>query len=441
MITMTPARYKKFPSLTNPVLSRTPENQQIIKNLKEIYDNHSKDWDERTRCTIIDYILNRDTEVTERIARCPHRHKLLQRNMTFPIWIVLRATYGLKSLARLQYRLIEKYPGVDPASFVSPALEKKTKTGSRDNGDEEEDNALPRPAPPLPPRAPSIFGPVDVSKFTYRHEQDDSQKRKRLDDAIFQPWKSPKITVKREPDTANVSTALCPPAFPQVYLLPTIESRNMASPVDNAPLPSIESPYGSLDSEHENSLSQQDKENCIPPLRPSFQSPAQASRPVQSIESGNTGPSPSLSSSQIPSLLEQCREFDVKIRRLQTDIDKMRKERQEERQSFVETITSIRDEIRADMGCGRESTILTKTAKVNTAMTEYNNAVGTLRASLSNLATELGKKPEQDKPSLDLKKTVDDLNKSMGTVGTIFEARQHEFRSQVKALDETTDGS
>ncbi|CEI66394.1 hypothetical protein FVEN_g8412 [Fusarium venenatum] len=440
MITITPARYKKFPSLTNPVLSRTPENQQIVQNLKEIYDNHSKYWDERTRCTIIDYILNRDTEVTERIARSPHRHKLLQRNMTFAIWIVLRATYGLKSLARLQYRLIEKYPGVDPASFVSPALE--TKTGSRENGDEEEDNALTHPAPPLPPpRAPSIFGPVDVSKFTYRHEQDDSQKRKRLDDANFQPWKIPKITVKREPDTVNVSTALRPPALSQVHLLPTRESRNMASPVDNAPLPSIESPYGSLDSEHENSLSQQDKENCIPPLRPSFKSPAQASRSVQSIESGNIGPGPSLSSSQIPSLLEQCRKFDAKIRKLQTGIDKMRKERQEERQSFVETITSIRDEIRADIGCSRESTILTKTAKVNTAMTEYNNAVGTLRASLSNLATELGEKPEQDKPSLDLKKTVDDLNKSIGAVGTIFEARQQEFRSQVKALDETTDRS
>ncbi|KAG8676603.1 hypothetical protein FPOAC1_002610 [Fusarium poae] len=115
----------------------------------------------------------------------------------------------------------------------------------------------------------------------------------------------------------------------------------------------------------------------------------------------------------------------------------MRKERQEERQSFVETIASIRDEIRADMGCGRESTILTKTAKVNTAMTEYNNAVGTLRASLSTLAAELGEKPEQDKPSRDLKETVDNLNKCMRAVGDIFEARHQEFRSQVKALDET----
>ncbi|KAG8676604.1 hypothetical protein FPOAC1_002611 [Fusarium poae] len=297
MITTTPARYKKFPSLTNPALSKSPENQQTIRKLKEMYDNHSKDWDKETRYNIIDHVLNGDTEVTERIARAPNKHKLLQRNMTFAIWIVLRATYGFERLSRLQYRFIEKFPGIDPASLVSPVLAKKTKVGPLEDG---EDYAPPYLDPPPPTRAPSIFGPVDVSQFTYRHEQDASQKRKGPDFANFQPWKIPKTTVKREPDAANFLNTLRPPAFPQVYLLPTEESRNTASPVHNAPLPSIESPFRSLDPEQEVSMSQQDKENCDPPLRPSLQRPAQASRSVQSIESGNIGTSPSPSSSQIP---------------------------------------------------------------------------------------------------------------------------------------------
>ncbi|GKU03494.1 hypothetical protein FLAG1_04399 [Fusarium langsethiae] len=434
MASTTPARYKKFPSLTNPVLSKTSENQQILRNLKEIYDNHSKDWDEGTRYNIIDYVLNGDTEVTERIARGPGKHKLLQRNMTFAIWIVLRATYGLDRLARLQYRFAEKFPDIDPASFVSPVLVKKTKGGPREGEEDEEVDDPPTPS------APSIFGPVDVSKFTY-HQQSDSQKRKRLDVANYQPWKIPNKTVKREPDNAPFSTALRPSAFPQVYLSPTEESRNTASPVNNTLLPSIESPNRSSNSERDNSLDQQDKENHIPSLRPSFQSPAQVSQSAQSIESGNISTNPFLSSSQITPLIEQCRNFDARIKELQTDVEKMRKERQEERQSFVETITSIRDEIRAGMDRSRDSTISDKTAKVNTALTEYNNAARTLSASLSTLAAELGEQSGQDKPSLDLKNTVDDMRKSMQAVGTYFEARQQEFRGQVKAIDETADRS
>lgn len=135
MISTTPARYKKFPSLTNPVLSKTPENQQALRNLKKIYDDHSKDWDEGTRYTIIDYVLNGETEVTERIARTPGRHRLLQRNMTFAIWIVLRAIYGLERLGRVQYRFTEAFPGIDPASLVSPILAKTT----QEEGDDDED--------------------------------------------------------------------------------------------------------------------------------------------------------------------------------------------------------------------------------------------------------------------------------------------------------------
>ncbi|UZP35309.1 hypothetical protein NXS19_003125 [Fusarium pseudograminearum] len=441
MISITPARYKKFPSLTNPVLSKTPEHQQILRNLKKIYDDHSKDWDEGTRYTIIDYVLNGDTEVTERIARCPGRHRLMQRKMTFAIWIVLRATYGFERLTRIQYRFTEEFPGIDPASLVSPVLANTT----QEEGEDDEDADAPHPLsirpPPSSPRAPSIFGAVDVSKFTYHQQQSDSQKRKRLDVASLQPWKILKKTVKREPDTESFSTALRPPAFPQVYLLPTEENRNAPSLDNNAPLPSIESPNGPSDSGQGYSLSQQDKENCIPPLRPTIQSTAQISRSNQSIESGNIDTNSPLSSSQIPSLVDQCQKFDVRIRELQTDVDEMRKEQQEERQSFIETITSIRDEIRADMDRSRNSTISTQTAKVNTALTGFNNAVCTLRASLSTLAAELGEQPEQDKLSLDLKTSVDDLRKFMTVVGTHFEVRQQQFRGQVKALDETADQS
>ncbi|KAM0355499.1 hypothetical protein ACHAP4_007478 [Fusarium culmorum] len=440
MISTTPARYKKFPSLTNPVLSKTPENQQALRNLKKIYDDHSKDWDEGTRCTIIDYVLNGETEVTERIARTPGRHRLLQRSMTFAIWIVLRAIYGLERLGRVQYRFTEAFPGIDPASLVSPVLAKTTQEGGDDDEDEDAPSPLSicPPPPPPPPRAPSIFGTVDVSKFAYHQQQSDSQKRKRLDVSSLQPWKILKRTVKREPDTESFSTALRPPAFPQVYLLPTEENRNSPSLDNNAPLPSIESPTRPSDSGQDYSLSQQDKENCIPPLRPVIQHTAQVSRSNQSIESGNIDTNSPLSSSQIPSLVDQCQKFDARIRELQTDVDNMRKEQQEERQSFIETIASIRDEIRADMDRSRDSTISTQTAKVNTAMTEFNKAVCTLRTSLGTLATELGEQPEQDKPSLDLKTSVNDLRKFMAIVGTNFEVRQQQFRGQVKALDETT---
>ncbi|KAK6719756.1 hypothetical protein SNK05_002885 [Fusarium graminearum] len=244
--------------------------------------------------------------------------------------------------------------------------------------------------------------------------------------------------VKREPDTESFSTALRPPAFPQAYLLPTEENRNSPSLDNNAPLPSIESPTGPSDSGQDYSLSQQDKENCIPPLRPAIQHTAQVSRSNQSIESGNIDTNSPLSSSQIPSLVDQCQKFDARIRELQTDVDNMRKEQQEERQSFIETIASIRDEIRADMDRSRDSTISTQTAKVNTAMTEFNKAVCTLRTSLGTLATELGEQPEQDKPSPDLKTSINDLRKFMAIVGTNFEVRQQQFRGQVKALDETT---
>ena len=128
------ARYKKFPSLDTPSFSRVPVNQEILRNLKKLYDEHSKDWDRGTRYAIIDHVLNGDTEVTERIALSPHKHKLLSRNMTFAIWIVLRATYGISKVVRLKHRLITQYPGIDPESLVSPLLESETKSSTLEEG-------------------------------------------------------------------------------------------------------------------------------------------------------------------------------------------------------------------------------------------------------------------------------------------------------------------
>jgi predicted RNase H-like nuclease (RuvC/YqgF family) len=159
------------------------------------------------------------------------------------------------------------------------------------------------------------------------------------------------------------------------------------------------------------------------------------------MESENAGTGSPHSSSQITPLIEQCQNFDARIRELQADVKAMRKERQAERQSFIKTITSIRDEIRADVNRNQDSIISTKTAKVDTALTEYSDTVHTLRASLDALAAELGRQSGQDKPSLDLRKTVDDLRNSMGVVATYSEAQQQEFRGKVKAFDETTDRS
>lgn len=127
-------RYKQFPSLANPSFSQTPVNQQILRNLKELYDEHSKNWDRGTRYAIIDHVLNGDTEVTERIAIMPSYHRLMNRNMTFAIWIVLRATYGLPKMVRLQHRLFKQYPGIDPESLVSPLLKRETKSGTLEEG-------------------------------------------------------------------------------------------------------------------------------------------------------------------------------------------------------------------------------------------------------------------------------------------------------------------
>ncbi|RGP58272.1 hypothetical protein FLONG3_11443 [Fusarium longipes] len=429
----TPDRYKEFPSLDHPVLSRTPENRQILRNLKNMYDKHSKGWDVATRHSVIDFVLNGETEVTERIARSPHRHRFLQRNMTFAIWIVLRATYGLDKLTRLQHRFFKEFPGANPASFVSPLLARKTTSGPL-HREEDEENEMPPPT-----RAPSIFGSIDVSTFAYNHPQSDPPKRKLLDAANYQPWKMLKRTVKREPDVASFETSLRPPAFPNVYVLPTEESRNGASPVNNTLLPSVESPDGLSDPEQNISLVQNDKENQAPSLDASYHEPTQVSNSAQPMESEKVSAHSPLSSSQIVPLVEQCRKFDVRIRELQTDISTMRKERQEERQSFIKTMASIRDEIRADMDRSRQSTVSTKIVQVGTVLTEYNNTIRNLHASLDALAAELGGKPEKDKPSLDLRKMVDDLRNSMGVVGTYFEAQHQEFRGKVKAFDETTD--
>lgn len=288
-------------------------------------------------------------------------------------------------------------------------------------------------------RAPSIFGPVEISKFAYA-QPINSRKRKEFDAANYQPWKVPKTTIKREEDTAQFLNALRPTVYPRTSHLLAEQNYNTASIACDAPLPSIESPDGLSDSESDNLQVQKDKENRIPPLRPSFHSPAQVSHSSHSMVSENTGTNSSSSSSslQIKPLVEQCRKFDVRIRELQADINEMRKERQQERQSFINTIRSIRDEIRADMAHSRESTrdnTLKKAAKVDIALTEFNNASHILRVSLDALAVGMEGKNDQDKPSVDLKKTVDDLKNAMGAIGTYFESQQQEFRGKIKAVD------
>ncbi|KAH7192695.1 uncharacterized protein B0J16DRAFT_394686 [Fusarium flagelliforme] len=430
-------RYRKFPSLDNPSFSKNPVNQQILRNLKGLYDEHSKDWDRGTRYAIIDHVLNGDTEVTERISLSPHRHKLLNRNMTFAIWIVLRATYGFSKVVRLKHRLIMQYPGIDPESLVSPLLENEAKSSALEEGYGTSQVAR--------HREPSIFGPVGVSQFSYQHQQQSAPpKRKQLEVVDHQPWKLPNKKIKHEEDTTAFSnTALSSTALPatlrssafqKTSLLPVVqEGHSTTSAACNAPLPSIESPGGPSNSGQNTFHDSENEENCDPSLQTSLHSPAQALDSSQSVSTTEMSGSQSANSSATHftplTLIQQNQHFNAQLHALRSEVDQLKKERDVEHQGLIKVISSLRDEIRAVKG-----KVLTKASKVDTALTEYNNAARALRTSLDSLAVELDEKKDQEKPLQDLATTVHTMKSSMVAVETYFDPQQQKFQDNMKAL-------
>ncbi|CAG7559596.1 unnamed protein product [Fusarium equiseti] len=418
-------RYKQFPSLANPSFSQTPVNQQILRNLKELYDEHSKNWDRGTRYAIIDHVLNGDTEVTERIAIMPSNHRLMNRNMTFAIWIVLRATYGLPRMARLQHRLFKQYPGIDPESLVSPLLKRETKSGTL-----EEANGT---SQAFQHREPSIFGPVGVAQFNYQ-PQSIPPKRKQLEVVDHQPWKLSNKRIKNEEDTTALSTTLRSPAFQRPSLMPAQAVHSATSAACNTALPSIESPVGPGNSRQDTFHGPENEENLDPSLKTSLHSSEQALASDQSVSTEMSGSHTNSSAvTHFTPLIQQNQDFNARLHELRSEVDQIKKERKMEHQGLIKIIASLRDELRS---INRESTqgqILTKASKVDTALTEYNNAARVLRTSLDSLAVELDGK-DQEKPLQELGTTVHTIKSSMIAVETHFDPQQQKLQDNMKAL-------
>ena len=214
-------------------------------------------------------------------------------------------------------------------------------------------------------------------------------------------------------------SALRPPAFQKPSFLPVVqEGHSTTSVACNALLPSIESPGQDAFHDPEN------EENCDPSLQAALHSSAQA---LDSSQSANFTP-----------LIQQNQEFNVQLHELRSEVDQVKKERDIEHQGFIKIIASLREELRA---VSRESTqgqVLTKASKVDTALTDYNNAARALRTSLDSLAVELElelvEKKDQEKHLQDLGTTVHTMKSSMMAVETYFDPQQQKFRDNMKAL-------
>ena len=248
----------------------------------------------------------------------------------------------------------------------------------------------------------------------------------------FQPWKISNKKIKNEEDTAALS-ALRPPAFQRPSLLPVVQEGHSTTS-GNALLPSIESPGQDTFHDPEN------EENCDPSLQTSFNS---SERALDSSHSVSTTEVSGSQSANFTPLIQQNRDFNVQLHELRSEVDQIKKEKDIEHQEFIKIIASLREELRSTNRepTSRESTqgkIMAKALKVDTALTEYNNAARALRTSLDSLAVELelglAEKEGQEKHLQDLGTTVHTMKSSMMAVETYFDPQQQKFRDNMKAL-------
>ncbi|KAF5625084.1 hypothetical protein F52700_9459 [Fusarium sp. NRRL 52700] len=132
---MATAQPTEFPSLDDVRLPSTPEDKEILKELKLAWDQHSAQWDNKTKHEFVDHILKGYAKVTKTNQSQPSGHRFWKAaDMTFAIWIILRVTYDEDKLSKPKELLRYKYKNFDPESWVSPVFQKPAKP-RRTNGE------------------------------------------------------------------------------------------------------------------------------------------------------------------------------------------------------------------------------------------------------------------------------------------------------------------
>ncbi|KAG7415341.1 hypothetical protein Forpe1208_v006886 [Fusarium oxysporum f. sp. rapae] len=118
---MAGSRPTEFPSLDDVRLPSTPEDKDLLKELKLAWDQYSDKWDEETKREFVDHILKGYTKVTKTNHAQPSGHRLGKAgNMTFAVWIIFRVTYDEDKLSKPRECLRCRYRNIDPQSWVSP---------------------------------------------------------------------------------------------------------------------------------------------------------------------------------------------------------------------------------------------------------------------------------------------------------------------------------
>ncbi|KAI7769457.1 hypothetical protein LZL87_011341 [Fusarium oxysporum] len=118
---MAGSRPTEFPSLDDVRLPSTPEDKDLLKELKLAWDQYSDKWDEETKREFVDHILKGYTKVTKTNHAQPSGHRLWKAgHMTFAVWIIFRVTYDEDKLSKPREWLRCRYKNIDPQSWVSP---------------------------------------------------------------------------------------------------------------------------------------------------------------------------------------------------------------------------------------------------------------------------------------------------------------------------------
>ncbi|KAF4499448.1 hypothetical protein FAGAP_4341 [Fusarium agapanthi] len=142
----------EFPSLSDSRLPSGEQDRQILRQLKNFWDQHSNKWDDETKHEFVDHIVKGYTKVTKTNQSQPSGHRLWKAgHMTFATWIIFRATYDEDKLSKPREWLRTKYKNIDPQSWASPMSKKPVKPrGTKGEKARSSEENLPSQEPKSP---------------------------------------------------------------------------------------------------------------------------------------------------------------------------------------------------------------------------------------------------------------------------------------------------
>ncbi|KAF5645212.1 hypothetical protein F25303_5721 [Fusarium sp. NRRL 25303] len=154
----------EFPSLDDVRLPSTPEDKELLKELKLAWDQHSAQWDNETKHEFVDRILKGYTKVTNTNQAQPSAHRLWKAgNITFAVWIILRVTYDEEKLSKPREWLRHKYKNFDPQSWASPVSKKTAKPPGTNAGNTlSSKESLRSHAKSQEPKSPQSIEAMDI---------------------------------------------------------------------------------------------------------------------------------------------------------------------------------------------------------------------------------------------------------------------------------------